>query len=339
LAQDRGATCQLRRPTPSQRRVSRVAHAGARCVLTGGAALELAARARRAALVAVSPYLAEKCCVDETPLPLSARPRCDVPAAVSDAKPAPRVSRGARSRYSLSLGRRRSTRPCCARAPCCAGLGLPTPYQRALRRREASPFRRATVVRHASCDLQRQASAACHAAQARQRSLSLGRRGAALELASRARRAVMVVEGSRLVEVRRTGERTLFSDAAPWCDVPAAASSFKPEPRVSRGTSASALAVSRRKRSIRACLACAWCRDGYGRPSPFQRTLRRRDSPPLWRATVVRRASCSLQLHASAAWLARRWRVGARCVWEGGAALDLAAHAPCCAGLGRRSLY
>jgi hypothetical protein len=155
LAQDRGATCQLRRPTPSQRRVSRVAHAGARCVLTGGAALELAARARRAALVAVSPYLAEKRCVDETPLPLSARPRCDVPAAVSDAKPAPRVSRGARSRYSLSLGRRRSTRPCCARAPCCAGLGLPTPYQRALRRREASPSAR---NRRTTCQLRPPAS-------------------------------------------------------------------------------------------------------------------------------------------------------------------------------------
>ena len=86
--------------------------------------------------------------------------------------------------------------------------------------------------------------ASCHAAQARQRSLSLGRRGVALELASRVRRAAIVVEGSSLVEVRRTGERTLSTVAAAWCDVPAAASNFKPAPRVSRGTGTSALAVS-----------------------------------------------------------------------------------------------
>jgi len=83
----------------------------------------------------------------------------------------------------------------------------------------------------------------CHAAQARKRSLSLGRTGAALELVSRAYRAAIVVEGSSPV-VCATLARGLSVDAAAWCDVPAAASNFKPAPRVSRGTGASALAVS-----------------------------------------------------------------------------------------------
>ena len=46
-------------------------------------------------------------------------------------------------------------------------------YGSALRRREASLLLRALVVRRVRCSLQRQASAACHAAQARRRSLSL----------------------------------------------------------------------------------------------------------------------------------------------------------------------
>ena len=197
--------------------MSRAAHArDARCLWEGGAALDLAVRVRRAALVLVCPLPTKGRCAGERPL-----------------------------------------------------------------------LRRATAVRHASCDLQHQASAACHAAKARQRSLSLGRRGAALELASSARRAVMVVEGSRLVEVRRSGERTLFSDATPWCDVPAAASNSKPEPRVLRGTSASALAVSGRKRSIRACFACAWCRDGRDRFVSRRKVSHRREAALFGRTVVV----------------------------------------------------
>ena len=40
------------------------------------------------------------------------------------------------------------------------------------------------------------------------------------------------------------GERPLSFGARPWCDVPAAASNFKPAPRGSRGAGASVLAVS-----------------------------------------------------------------------------------------------
>ena len=135
----------------------------------------------------VSPYLVKERCAGETPLPLSARPWCDALATASRFKPAPRVSRGAGAGCSLSPGRRRSTRACCARTPCCAGLGLRTTYQRALGRREASLLRRAAVVQHASYGLRCQASAACHTAQARQRSLSLGKRRSTRACFARAR--------------------------------------------------------------------------------------------------------------------------------------------------------
>ena len=80
------------------------------------------------------------------------------------------------------------------------------------------------------------------AAQARRRSLSLGG-GAALELAARARRAALVVVGLPY-KGRCDGERPLSFGARPWCDVPAAASNFKPAPRGLRGAGAAALAVS-----------------------------------------------------------------------------------------------
>ena len=61
----------------------------------------------------------------------------------------------------------------CARR---AALWSVMPYGRALRRREAPSLWRAPLVRRTSCGLQRQASAACHAAHARRHSLSLERR-------------------------------------------------------------------------------------------------------------------------------------------------------------------
>ena len=136
----------------------------------------------------------------------------------------------------------------------------------------------------------------------------------------------MAVIGLCLVQRRRTGERALSFGARPWCDVPAAASNFKPAPRGSRGAGAAALAVSREETQhsslLRVRVVPRWLW-----PSPCQRTLRRQDTPPLRRAAVVRRASCGLQFQASAAWLARRRRVGARCLWGGDAALELALRA------------
>jgi hypothetical protein len=55
----------------------------------------------------------------------------------------------------------------------------------------------------------------------------------------------MVVDGPHPAKGRCAGETSLLFGARPWCDVPAAASNFKPAPRVSCGAGASALAVSR----------------------------------------------------------------------------------------------
>ena len=75
----------------------------------------------------------------------------------------------------LSLGRWKNRRACRARAPCCAGCDRSTRYERVLHRREASLFRRKTVVRRASCDLQHAAGIRVARAQAPLRWVSLGR--------------------------------------------------------------------------------------------------------------------------------------------------------------------
>ena len=92
-----------------------------------------------------------------------------------------RVSRGV-----LSLVRRRSTRARHLHAPCRAGCGRHATCRKALHRREVSLLRCAPVVRRASCGFQHQASAAFHSAQARLRSLSLGRRRSTQAFCARA---------------------------------------------------------------------------------------------------------------------------------------------------------
>ena len=172
----------------------------------------------------------------------------------------------------------------------------------------------------------------CRAAQARRRSLSLGG-SAALELASLARGAAMAVIGSCLVERCRTGERPLSLGARSWCDVLAAASNFKTAPRGSCGAGASVLAISgmetQHSSLLRVRVMSRWL--WSVRTLPKDAATARLFSP----SAHGRGAAYQLQppASASAAWPARRWRVGTRCVWDGGAALDLAAHAPCCAGL------
>ena len=178
----RVATCQLWSPTPSQRRVSHGSVAPALAVSGDEAqhssALELAARARRAALVVVGSYSIKGRCAGERSLFFGARSWCDVPALASNAKPAPCVTcHAALSRLrSLSLGRGRSTRAFCARAPCRVGCGRFILRRMILCRRKATLFRRSLIVRRARCGLQRQASAACRVAQSRLRSLCQDRR-------------------------------------------------------------------------------------------------------------------------------------------------------------------
>ena len=80
------------------------------------------ARARRAARVVVAPFSMEGHCTGETSLYFGARPWCDVPAAASEAQPASTWHAYSAPLRSLSIGRRRSTHACDARAMVMIGL-------------------------------------------------------------------------------------------------------------------------------------------------------------------------------------------------------------------------
>ena len=129
-----------------------------------------------------------------------------------------RVAREQAPLRCLSLGRWQNTRACHACAPCRAGCDRPTRYGRPLCRWEASPLRCKTVVRRASCGLQRAAGIHVARAQAPLRWLSLGG-GKTREFAAREHRAALVVIDICGIEGQCTGERPLSFGARPWCDV------------------------------------------------------------------------------------------------------------------------
>ena len=105
------------KPAP---RATRRRRAGARCLWGGGAALELAARARRTALVVVG-LVSKKGAASARGLSPSTC-GCGATCQLRPQRQASAACRTAQARRrSLSLGRRRSTQACCARAPCCAG--------------------------------------------------------------------------------------------------------------------------------------------------------------------------------------------------------------------------
>ena len=195
-ARARGAACQLQPPTPSQRCISPAAQARcAHCLWGKGAALELAGRTRHTAPVVVGPYDKKRHCSGERPPSFSARPWCNVPATVSNAKRAPHVSRSAGALCSLSLGRRCSTRACCARAPCRAGCGRPVRLKKIMRRREAPLFQRAPVVQRTSYSTQHQASAAFLPQRRRAVLTVSGEEAQHSSFLLRARRTALVVIG------------------------------------------------------------------------------------------------------------------------------------------------
>ena len=208
-----------------------------------------------------------------------------------------RVSRVAQVRQrSLSLGGRRSTRTCCARALCRAGCGPPMPIERALRRRQASlSFRRAPAVRRASCGLQCQPMPRVLRGAGAPALFVSGGRNAALKLAASARRAALVVVGPwRMKEAWPRREASLLRRA----------------PVVRRAScglqrQAGAACLTRRRRAGARCLwgggealklaACARCAAlyvvgpyGLNEHCPGEKLL------ILWRAPVVRLASCVL---------------------------------------------
>ena len=134
-------------PAPTATRRRR-AGARCRCLWSGGAALGLAARARRTALIAVFLCHVKEPCAGERPLSSGTRPWCNEPAAASNTKPAPRVTpahavSGAEAQHSGLLRARGM----------CADRGLPVPQRRALRQREALYSGCTTVMRDADCGI------------------------------------------------------------------------------------------------------------------------------------------------------------------------------------------
>ena len=163
---------------------ARVRHC-ARCLLGGGAARALAARARRAALVVVALCTIKGHCTGRRAVSFCARPCCDVPSCSYLRKRLSRETRRHATALALSWGggaaralaarARRAARTVVAsfttkchctskrplsfgarqcydvRALCRAGWGRSAPYERALHRREASVLRRKVVLRRDGC--------------------------------------------------------------------------------------------------------------------------------------------------------------------------------------------
>ena len=124
---------------------------------------------------------------------------------------------------SQFIDSRRSTRVA-TRAPRRAGCGHLMYHTTPPHRRAASLHRRKTVVRRASYDLQHTADFLLALTRARHCARCLSGRGAARTLATRARRAALVVVASHTTQGHRTSERPLSFGARPYCDVPAVAS-------------------------------------------------------------------------------------------------------------------
>ena len=217
-AQGRGATCQLRPPRTAGFRVDARERATALALSREEAQHASLRRARRAALVVVGPCSIEGHCTSERPLFFGARPCCDVPAAASNTQPVCACTRSAPLR-SLSLGRRRSTRACDARAPCRAGCSRSDAYGRHCTEREASLLRRKAVLRRASRGLHTAAGLRVQRASAPLRSLSLGRRRSTRACDARAPRRAGC-SSLRTMEGHCCSERPLSFGARPWCDVP-----------------------------------------------------------------------------------------------------------------------
>ena len=109
------------KPVP---RVLRIVGALCSLSLTTRRTTKLAGRARQVTLVVVGLGSTRGHCAGERPLSFIARPWCNAPATASDAKPVPRVLHGVGALCSLSLGRRRTTRGCCARHVALVVVGL-----------------------------------------------------------------------------------------------------------------------------------------------------------------------------------------------------------------------
>ena len=186
--QGRGPICLLvSRGPPSRVRTRACESHSARCVLGGGAARAVAARARHAALAVVVPFPMEGHCSSERPAFFGARSWAHAPSSSARLAFACAHTRLGITRRSLYLGRRRSSSVSRARAPRRAGCGRSMPYGRALREREAYILRCNAVVSRTSFGLHFAQPAFACSAIARHTALTLPREEAQLALLPRAR--------------------------------------------------------------------------------------------------------------------------------------------------------
>ena len=210
----------------------------------------------------------------------------------------------------LSFGRWQNTQACRARAPCCAGCDRPTQYDRTLHWPKTFLFPCKTVVRRASCGVQRAAGIRVARSQAPLCWLCLGRWRNTRPWRAR---ALCRADCGRYLRYRMAlhqREASLFG-ARPWCDVRAVTSNS------AAGISAAHLQAPLRWLSLgswlntRACRACAPCRAGCGRLLRREIELHRRKASLFRCKMVVRCASCNLQraagIHVARAQAPLRW--------------------------------
>ena len=132
------------------------------CVLSlseGGAARALAVCARRAALVGVVLCPVEAHYGSDSVLSLGARPCSDVPVAASNEQPASACAHTPPHHHTHSLGRRRTTHACDARARRRTSWSRSCRDGSELQQRDESLFRCTALLRRASRGLQRAAGA------------------------------------------------------------------------------------------------------------------------------------------------------------------------------------
>ena len=245
-----------------------------------------------------------------------------------------RAARATAPLRSLRLGRRRSTRACCACVPCRASSGRFAHRERALHRREATLFRRTAAVRRASCGLQELAGFRAARATAPLRSLPLGRRRSTRACFAR---APCRASSGRIAHRERTlhqREATLFRRTAALrrasCGLQESAGF-----RVARATAPLRSLPLGRGRSTRGSCARAPCRTGSGRFMNNKRALLRQEASLLPHPAAVQCASCGLQepacFHVARATAPLRWLpLGRR-----RSTRACCAYAPACAARGR----
>ena len=121
------------------------------CISGGGATRELAASARRGALVVVGPCPMKGHCAGGKPLSFGARPWRDVPDAAFQNEPAFAWHARARKRAYYLSDRGAACELAAAARAVLGWLWRPVHNKRLLHHLEASLFRRAAVVRRARC--------------------------------------------------------------------------------------------------------------------------------------------------------------------------------------------